>query len=79
MQFRAPARQEGPRGPLLSLPASCLHGTAELQRNHGVYPGAAVDLWVGGVSRGAEERPQKRRGWADRFRGEDNSFGLRPY
>lgn len=49
------------RGASLSLSSSCLNGTAELQKKPGVYPRAAVDVWVGGVPRGAEKRAREQR------------------
>lgn len=59
-------------------------GTAELQKKRGVYPRAAVDVWVGGwvghpgeLSQGLENRKGERE--RQRVRVEMSSLGVGPY
>jgi hypothetical protein len=56
--------------------------TAELQKKHRVYPWAAVDVWVGGAPRVAEDRIGKHRERKRRREGlreEINSLGFGLY
>lgn len=62
-------------------PAAWLE-TAELQKKHGVYPRAAVDVWVGGAPRVAEQRAgeqEGREGERRESQAETSSLGFGPY